>query len=150
MDEKIVQEILDNLFATLEALDTQSTAILQFLKDKGIANEEELASHLEQAGKRSSVRWLAVRVRMNYLLSSAIKVPEQDAKKESPKPTENKQEAKSASEQLGGTEASTGAEPVAANGKHEADELGASVEKDRDQPGEENNIPNKNAAENVA
>jgi len=90
MDERIVQEILDELFASLEALDTQSTAILQFLKDKGIANEEELATHLEQAGKRSSVRWLAVRVRMNYLLSSAIKAAEQDAKKESPKPTENR------------------------------------------------------------
>ena len=150
MDEKIVQEILHELFASLEALDTQSTAILQFLKDKGIANEEELASHLEQAGKGSSVRWLAVRVRMNYLLSSAIKAAEQDAKKESPKPRENRQEAKSATKQLGEKEAAKGAEQVAANGKPEADELGASVEKDRNQPGEENNKPSKNAAEKVA
>src|ERR1035438_1761386 len=104
MDEKIVQEILDELFATLEAVETQSTAILQFLKDKGIANEEELASHLEQAGKRSSVRWLAVRVRINFLLSSATKAAEQDAKKESPKSTESRQEAKSATKELGGTE----------------------------------------------
>ena len=148
MDEKIVQEILHELFASLEALDTQSTAILQFLKDKGIANEE--ASHLEQAGKGSSVRWLAVRVRMNYLLSSALKTAEQDAKKESPKPTENRQEAKLATKQLGGKETAKGAEQVAANGKPEADELGASVEKDRNQPGEENNKPSKNAAENVA
>jgi hypothetical protein len=150
MDEKIVQEILDTLFANLEALDTQSAAILQFLKDKGTANEEELASHLEQAGKRSSVRWRAVRVRMNYLLSSATKAPQQDAKKESPKPTENRQEAKSATKKLGGTGAATGAEQVAANGKPESDELGASVEKDRNQSGEENNIPSKNAAENGA
>jgi hypothetical protein len=147
MDEKIVHEILHELFASLEALDTQSTAILQFLKDKGIANEEELASHLEQAGKGSSVRWLAVRVRMNYLLSSALKTAEQDAKKESPKPTENRQEAKLATKQK---ETAKGAGQVAANGKPEADELGASVGKDRNQPGEENNKPSKNAAENVA
>jgi len=51
---------------------------------------------------------------------------------------------------LGGTEAATGAEQVAANGKPEADELGASVEKDRNQPSEANNLPSKNAAENVA
>ena len=150
MDEKIVQEILHDLFASLEALDTQSTAILQFLKDKGIASEEELASHLEQAGKGSSVRWVGVRVRMNYLLSSAINPAEQDAKKESPEPTENRQEAKSPTKQLGEKEAAKGAEQVAANGKPEADELGASVEKDRNQPGEGNNKPSKNAAENVA
>jgi hypothetical protein len=84
---------------------------------------------------------------MNYLLSSAIKAAEQDAKKESPKPTENRQEAKSATKQLGGKEAAKGAEQAAANGKPEADELGASVEKDRNQPSEENNKPSKNAAE---
>ena len=87
---------------------------------------------------------------MNYLLSSALKTAEQDAKKESPKPTENRQEAKLATKQLGGKETAKGAEQVAANGKPEADELGASVEKDRNQPGEENNKPSKNAAENVA
>jgi hypothetical protein len=59
------------------------------LKDKGIGNEEELAAHFEQAGKASSVRWLAVRVRVDYLLSSAMKTAEQDVKKESPKTTEN-------------------------------------------------------------
>ena len=150
IDEKIVQEILHELFASLEALDTQSAAILQFLKDKGIANEEELASHLKQAGEGSGVRWLALRVRIDYLLSSAINAAEQDAKKESPKPTENRQEAKPATKQLGGKETAKGAEQVAANGKPEADELGASVEKNRNQPGEENNKPSKNAAENVA
>ena len=43
MNENIAQEVLHELFSSLEALDTQSTAILQFLKRKGIATEEELA-----------------------------------------------------------------------------------------------------------
>ncbi len=63
MDEKIVQEVLHSLFSSLEALDTQSTAVLQFLKDKGLVNDEEFKPYLEQAGNASGVRWLAARVR---------------------------------------------------------------------------------------
>ncbi len=55
MNEKIVHEILHELFSSLETLDTQSTAILQFLKDKGIGSEEDLAPYLEQAGDASSL-----------------------------------------------------------------------------------------------
>src|ERR1700675_1111267 len=98
MDENnnnnIVQEILHDLFSSLEALETQNTAILQFIKDKGIATDEELASHLEQAGKASNVRWRGVRVRADYLFSSAIKAAEQAAEKESPKPAQPEQESK--------------------------------------------------------
>jgi hypothetical protein len=115
MDENtnIVQEILHDLFSAMEALETQNTAILQFLKDKGIATDEELASRLEQAGNASSVRWRGVRVRADYLFASAIKAAEQAAQKESPKPAETEQESKPAAKKLGGKETAKGAQPVA-------------------------------------
>ena len=39
MDEQIVQQIFDELLSSLEPLDTQNAALLQFLKAKGIATE---------------------------------------------------------------------------------------------------------------
>jgi hypothetical protein len=175
MDENnnFVQEILHDLFSSLEALETQNTAILQFLKDKGIATDEELASHLEQAGNASSVRWRGVRVRADYLFASAIKAAEQAAEKESPKPAENKQEAKAATKQSDEKETAKGAQPVATTTKSEndqrendkaekekpeADEAGAraeqsvekDVEQDRNQPVDENNRPSKNTKEKAA
>jgi hypothetical protein len=183
MDEtnnNIVQEILHDLFSSLEALETQNTAILQFLKDKGIATDEELASHLEQAGNASSVRWRGVRVRADYLFASAIKAAEQAAEKESPKPAENKQEAKSATKQSDEKETAKGAQPVAnenadkdqpqndqaKNDKSEADEASARVEQnvqqnverdieqdvkqDRNQKDDADNRPRKNDTEKAA
>jgi hypothetical protein len=136
MDENnnnIVQEILHDLFSSLEALETQNTAILQFLKDKGIATDEELASHLEQAGKASSVRWRGVRVRADYLFASAIKAAEQAAEKESPKPAENKQEAKAATKQSDEKETARGAQPVASNDNPENDKA-ENAEPENDHP----------------
>jgi hypothetical protein len=46
-----LKEILGELFTLLEAQETHSVAILQFLKDQGIATDEKLAPYLEQAGK---------------------------------------------------------------------------------------------------
>jgi hypothetical protein len=128
MDENnIVQEILHDLFSSMEALETQSSAISQFLKDKGIATDEELASHLEQAGNASSVRWRGVRVRADYLFASAIKAAEQAAQKESPKPAEAEQESKPDTKQSGGKETAKGAEQVATQNA-------ANDQPDKDQP----------------
>ena len=135
MDENtnFVEEILHDLFSSMEALETQNTAILQFLKDKGIATDEELASHLEQAGNASSVRWRGVRVRADYLFASAIKAAEQAAEKESPKPAETEQESKPATKQSGEKETAKGAQHVASSDKPENDNA-ENAEPENNQP----------------
>jgi hypothetical protein len=89
MDEKIVDQILDELFSSLEDLETRSAAILLFLKDQGIATDKKLAPYLEQAGNTSNVRWRAARVRVGGLLASAMKVPEPAAEREEDKVAKN-------------------------------------------------------------
>src|ERR1700685_2108889 len=81
MDENISRQILDDLLPSLEALDTKASALLQLLKDKGIATPEEMAAYLDRAANASNVRWRAARVRLDYLLSSAAKPQEEAADK---------------------------------------------------------------------
>ena len=147
-NEKIAQEILHELFPAFEALETQSAALLQLLKDKGIANEEELAAHFEQAGKASSVRWLAVRVRIDYLLSSAMKTAEPDVKKESPKTTENPIAETSRERET--HEDTLDIPKTAASSKTVVDDTGAGAKNDQNQQGEEDSQASKKAAENAA
>lgn len=93
INEDIAQEILHELFSSLEAMETQSAAILQFIKDKGLASEEELAIYFERAGNASNVRWRAARVRIDHLLSSAIKAAQESPKSEQSASSEGDQKA---------------------------------------------------------
>lgn len=95
MDEKIVDEILDELFSSFEKSETDTAAILLLLKERGIASEEKLAPFLEQASRMSEVRWRAARVRMGALLRSAMKTAEQPAEQ---KGTANREQEKTPAE----------------------------------------------------
>jgi hypothetical protein len=69
MNNEAMKEILNDLFSHLERLETQTEAILQFLKEKKRVTDKQIAPYLEQAGNASSVRWRAARVRIEHLLS---------------------------------------------------------------------------------
>jgi hypothetical protein len=77
-----IKEILEALFSLLEALETQSLALTQFLKDEGIASDEKLAPYLDRAGNASSVKWRAARARMQYLLSPVAKKTDDQEKEQ--------------------------------------------------------------------
>jgi hypothetical protein len=113
MDEAIIKQIFDELLASLEPLEAQSTALLQFVKDQGIATDEQLAPYLEQAGNISNIRWRAARVRTAALISSALK-PAQ--KSEAPAELKN---AQSTDEPSAETDKETEKDPDEATGKAE-------------------------------
>jgi hypothetical protein len=69
MDSQSIKEILKGLYSHLERLETQSTAILLFLKEKKRVTDKQLAPYLERAGNAANVKWRAERVRMEYLLT---------------------------------------------------------------------------------
>jgi hypothetical protein len=73
MDNAVFDQVLDELFSSLESLEAQTRALTQFLKDKGSVPEEEFAPYLHLAAEASNVRWRAERVRINSLLNSALK-----------------------------------------------------------------------------
>ncbi|MGB7640943.1 MAG: hypothetical protein WBL82_06645 [Terriglobales bacterium] len=77
-DGEIGGELLHELFSAFEDLETQSAGVLQFLKGKGLATDEEIAPYLQQAADASNVRGRAARVRMEALLASAIADAEEE------------------------------------------------------------------------
>ena len=156
MNEDIVQEILHELFSSLETLETQSTAILQLLKDKGLASEQDLALHLEQAGNASNVRWRAAQVRIDHLVSSAIKIAER-AKQESSTPKENRQESPAQTEDQTsraseGEKEGRNVQQDAPSRKTQGNDIDTSAERSQSQPATENegDGPGENARKDAA
>jgi hypothetical protein len=84
-----LKEILSELFALLETQETNSTAVLQLLKDQGLASDEKLSTYLDQAGKASNVKWRAARMRMEYLLTPIQKETAGSDKSKQPEPKES-------------------------------------------------------------
>jgi hypothetical protein len=122
-----IKEILSELFGLLETSETQTLAILQFLKDEGIVTEEKLAPYLDRAGNASSVRWRAARARMEYLLTP-------QGKKDSDKEVEKKDEGKQ------GAAADTKTGPADHNPQDSAapqDVAAQTPQKQKEQPKEE-------------
>jgi hypothetical protein len=113
MDEKIVDQLLSELVASLEEAETQSTAIILFLKGEGITTEEKLAPYIEQAGKASDVRWRAARARLGALLHSALKLAEPS------EPKTAEADAATKAEKAGADNASRSKERSQANEKPE-------------------------------
>ena len=99
MSENPIRQILSDLLPYFEALEAQSSAILQLLRDKRIANDEEVSRYLEQAGDASSVKWRAARVRMEHLFAVSPEPPT------APKTETAEKEKKEAKETNGRTDA---------------------------------------------
>jgi hypothetical protein len=82
MNVDLAQELLNELGSSLENLESQQAALLQFLKDAGIVTDEQLAPYLTQAGNASNVRWRAARIRLARIISTEKQKEEQLAQKE--------------------------------------------------------------------
>ena len=67
------EQVFEEILPYLEILDAQIGGVIQLLKDKGITTTEELAKYVQRADRASNVRDLGLRVRMEYLFSSATK-----------------------------------------------------------------------------
>jgi len=121
--ENTVKEILDDLIPAMEVVEAQSMAVLRFLKENGIATEEQLEPYLQQGADTSNVKWRAVRVRLEHLLTSAMgRIQEASEKKpqeaeppvaEDKKPEQETTEAAKPTDQVAATEEKKESSPAA-------------------------------------
>jgi hypothetical protein len=144
MNTEPIKEVLNELFSHLERLETQSDAILQFLKEKKRVTDKQLAPYLEQAGNASNVRWRAARVRIEHLLSSMEDKEEETklgkkpeiAQAETSKPEEAKTEATIAETANNAQAASADSKPAAPQAQQPSPTDGKNEPKESNHPTE--------------
>ena len=113
MDADAVKNALKELYPHLEWQETQITALLEFMRAKGIIMDQEFDRFVEEAGKRSSVKWLATRLRIEHALSQSseekekpaeisTKPPAQEPEEQPPQENESWQASDKAEEKNGG------------------------------------------------
>jgi hypothetical protein len=145
MDEKMAQQVFDELLPSLEALDTKCAALRQLLKDKGIAGDDEFAPYLEQAGNASSVRWRAARVRINHLLSTPEAVGGRPSTK-SAEPAANTSPQKDAGQGEKDVQAAQKAPENATAGE----DVAANTQKYQNQPGQKDSQSDEHVEKDAA
>ena len=67
------EQVFEEMLPYLETLDAQIGGIIQLLKDKGLTTNAEFAQYARRGDDASNVRERGMRVRMEYLFSSAAK-----------------------------------------------------------------------------
>ena len=93
MDTAPLKEIFEELFSSLEHLEAQSTAALEFLKAEKRGSDKKLEPILQQAAEASNVRWRAARLRIERLLSEIERQEEKaEAQKKEAEQIERQQE----------------------------------------------------------
>ena len=80
VDNQVAEELLHQLGESLESLETQVGALLEFLKDTRLVSDDQLAPYLKRASDASSVRWRATRVRLEHVFAMAAEKDSQRAK----------------------------------------------------------------------
>ncbi len=67
------EQVFEEMLPYLETLDAQIGGIVRLLKDKAITTNEESAAYAQRGDEAANVRGRGMRVRMEYLFSSAAK-----------------------------------------------------------------------------
>lgn len=112
-DKNPIAEIFDEMFTLLEAMETRSVAMLDYLQGQQGVTDENLAPYMDRAASASEVRWRAARARMEHLLAPKPKSSTEaasDAKGKDEKP----KSASQSQPQTGGKEKDLGKELASA------------------------------------